>query len=170
MSYIDDIAEKIKISEIEDYDFSSQELIPELWELFLQVRKCIQIKNDPSFVPFIYFEKTAGASKILSFRMPETDSYLIYRCKVRPINNREKYFVSVLDLKGPESQAYFEASARLVIPFFKAVDERLSNIPYLATKCTIDMRTGKYRRKDYTLEELEQGRIASEENNSKGTI
>lgn len=95
----------------------------------------------------MYYERPISSKRILGFRMPDTDSYIIYVCTVKNKNGKDNYRVAVAGIKGEESMAYFKATAKLIIPFFKKIEQEVARDDFHSTAVTIDMRSGKFKKK-----------------------
>lgn len=151
MTYYEERVQNLMESRIEDYNFPSSTAEPALWEFFKEVIFEVSKKNKISIDSFLYYERTVGSKRILGFRMPDTNSYLIYTCCIKKKNGSNKYTVSVAGLDGEEAIPYFEASAKYIIPFFKEMEQIFTKNDSHSTFFTVDIRTGKFRKKTSPL-------------------
>lgn len=148
MTYVEERIEKLKSSCIEDYSLEKGSTNAALQELAIYLRKSMTQSDSPN-EPFLYFEKAAGNGRILGIRIPSSESYLIYRCVVDREKDTPKYLVSIKGISGPESFDYLKATAKLILPFFKRIEEYYPerDIHYASINI-INLRTGQSQRKD----------------------
>lgn len=157
MTYWEDRVETLKKAKLDSYRYPKAPVIEPLWELCKYVYDKVPVKGYSENATFVYYEKTSGKNRILGFRMPETDSYLIYRCTVDRSKNRPKFLVKVVGFDGEECMAYFKASARAIIPFFREAEDC-----YIEDDCKtssinlINMKTGARYRRDVKVHLLEE--------------
>lgn len=157
MTYWEERVDILKKSRFSSYPYPKAPVIEPLWELCKLVHDKVYPSGFSENATFIYYEKTAGKNRILGFRMPETGSYLIYRCTVDCRNKKPKYLVKVVGLEGEEAMAYFEASARAIIPFFREAEScYVEDTSKISSINLINMRTGAYYRRDVPVDLLEE--------------
>lgn len=164
MKYFEDRVLKLKQAKVEDFPYPEAKVEEPLWEYCKSVLEKVKLVGGSGEAPFMYYEKMAGDNRILGFRMPWTDSYLIYRCVVGNYGKNTRFFVKVDGIKGEESMDYFRATARTIQQFFRDAENCYEDVTDKTVSINvINMKNGKRYRRNVKVKFLDDDIVDNEQ-------